>query len=267
MARVSHQLGLCSVTFRSLAPPTIVELAASAKIEAIEWGSDRHLPPGEPALAREIARHCSDAGIRVSSYGSYVEAGAATGQAFAPVLASAEALGVGVIRVWAGKRGVGSADTAPEARDAVVGALRGMARDAEAVGIAIALEFHPRTLTDTLASTCALLAEVAHRNLFSYWQPRPGIGLEESLEQLAQLNGKLAHLHVFAWTAESKRLALADQEALWLPCLRRSAEMPMPLAGPRVAMIEFVAGDDPAVFRRDAQTLTRWLAGIDRDVR
>ena len=262
-ARTPQEAGLCSVTFRALAPPAIIELAAAASIAAIEWGSDRHVPPGELTLARETARRCADAGVRVSSYGSYVEAGAATGQAFAPVLDSAVALGAPVIRVWAGARGVGSLDTASAARQAAVDALRAMAGQAEADGIAIALEFHPRTLTDTLASTLALLAEVGHRNLFTYWQPRPGIDLAESLGELSGVQYRLAHLHVFAWDAESRRLPLADHEALWLPRLDRSAEIAMPLPGPRVAMIEFVARDDPAAFRRDAQTLSRWLASVD----
>jgi sugar phosphate isomerase/epimerase len=265
MGRVRHQLGLCSVTFRVLAPPAIIDLAAAAGVAAIEWGSDRHLPPGDLVVAQQTARHCAAAGIRVSSYGSYVEAGAATGQAFAPVLASAVALGAPVIRVWAGARGVGSADTEPAARQAAAVALSAMAAQAEAAGVAIALEFHPRTLTDTLASTKALLSEVGHRNLFTYWQPAPGLGLDESLDELSQLEGRLAHLHVFAWTADSRRLPLAEHEALWLPRLRRSAAIAMPLPGPRVAMIEFVAADDPAAFRRDAGTLARWLAAVDRE--
>jgi sugar phosphate isomerase/epimerase len=250
------------VTFRALAPAAIIELAAAAGIAAIEWGSDRHVPPGELTLGRETARRCADAGIRVSSYGSYVEAGAATGQAFAPVLESAVALGAPVIRVWAGARGVGSLDTLSATRQAAVDALRAMADQAERHGIAIALEFHPRTLTDTVASTLALIAEVGHRNLCTYWQPRPGIGLEESLDELSQVQSRLAHLHVFAWDAASRRLPLADHEALWLARLGGSAGIAMPLPGPRVAMIEFVAGDDPEAFRRDARTLSRWLANV-----
>lgn len=262
-AHVPHQLGLCSVTFRALAPSAIIELAAAADVTAIEWGSDRHAPPGELTLAREVAQRCRDAGIRISSYGSYVEAGAVTGQAFAPVLETAAVLGAPVIRVWAGARGVGSLETTNEARHAAVDALRAMSGEAEAAGIAIALEFHPRTLTDTLASTLALIADVGHRNLYTYWQPRPGIGLEESLDELSQLRARLAHLHVFAWTADGRRLPLAEHETLWLPRLRRSAEIAMMLPGPRVAMIEFVADDDAVALRRDAQALGQWLAAVE----
>ena len=251
------------MTFRALAPTAIIELAAAAGIAAIEWGSDRHVPPGDATLARETAQRCGDAGIRISSYGSYIEAGGPSGQAFAPVLESALTLGAPVIRVWAGARGVGSLDTQSAARQAAADALRAIADQARAHGIAIALEFHPRTLTDTVASTLALLSEIDRRNIYTYWQPRPGIDLDESLGELSQVQDRLAHLHVFAWDAQSRRLPLADHEALWLPRLRRSVAIAMPLAGPRMAMIEFVARDDPTAFRRDAQTLSRWLASVN----
>jgi hypothetical protein len=259
---VPHELGLCSVTFRALTPPAIVDLAAAAKVAAIEWGSDRHVPPGDTSVARETARRCADAGIRVSSYGSYVEAGATTGQAFAPVLDGAQALGAPLIRVWAGQRGVGSHEATSAARRVAAEALCNMADAAARVGVAIALEYHPRTLTDTLASTLALLTDAGHPNLYTYWQPRPDIGVDEGPHELASLRPWLAHLHVFAWTAASERLPLGDHEALWLPRLRKSSQIPLPLPGARVAMIEFVAGDDVDAFRRDASTLARWLDAI-----
>ena len=37
----------------------------------------------------------------------------------------------------------------------------------------------------------------------------------------------------------------------------------MPFPGARVAMIEFIADDDVAAFRRDATTLRRWLGALE----
>ena len=45
--------------------------------------------------------------------------------------------------------------------------------------------------------------------------------------------------------------------------MQLSAEIEMPLSGPRVAMIEFVAEDDAAAFRRDAHRLRHWLAALE----
>jgi len=254
---------MCSVTFRALSPDSIIALAAETGIAAIEWGADVHVPPGRVELARQIAGNCADAGVRVSSYGSYVEAGIADHPVVA-VLESAAALGAATVRVWAGRRGVGSAQATPAAREATVDALQAVADRAAPMGLQIALEYHPRTLTDTAESTLQLIAAAGRSNLVSYWQPRPGIGLAESLTEISLLAGSLSHLHVFAWNGNSERLALAAHDALWLARLRASREIAMPGSGPRVAMLEFVAADSVDAFRRDAATLVAWLEAIDR---
>ena len=41
--------GLCSITFRDLAVDDVVALAAEAGLAGIEWGADRHVPPGSDA--------------------------------------------------------------------------------------------------------------------------------------------------------------------------------------------------------------------------
>ncbi|NOZ22728.1 MAG: sugar phosphate isomerase/epimerase, partial [Planctomycetes bacterium] len=64
--------GICSVTFRDLSPEAIIELTVKAKLDGIEWGGDVHAPPESPpdALAK-IREATEDAGLIVSSYGSY----------------------------------------------------------------------------------------------------------------------------------------------------------------------------------------------------
>ncbi|MEZ5208343.1 MAG: hypothetical protein R2690_15535 [Acidimicrobiales bacterium] len=68
--------GLCSVTFRALAVPAVVDLAAEAGLEAIEWGGDVHVPPGDVRRAAAAAQATLATGLRVGSYGSYLFAGA-----------------------------------------------------------------------------------------------------------------------------------------------------------------------------------------------
>ncbi|MBI3498181.1 MAG: sugar phosphate isomerase/epimerase [Proteobacteria bacterium] len=262
MSATPLALGLCSVTFRGLAPAQVIELAAANGVAGIEWGSDKHVPPGDLEAARQVARRCRDLGIRVSSIGSYVEAGATTGQPFASVLDLAEAMGAPTIRVWAGKRGVGSEAASAGDRQAVADALKGMASRAAERGVAVGLEFHPGTLTDTLSSTLDLLSAVDHPNLTTYWQPRPGIGRAEALDEVAALDGKISHFHVFSWTAAKERLPLIAHEAFWLPVLRRALANSLGAPMPRYAMLEFVANDDPAAFRADARTLAGWIASV-----
>ena len=151
--------GLCSVTFRQLDPARVVALTVAAGLEAIEWGGDVHVPAGDVARAAEVARQTADAGLAVASYGSYFRA--TEGEEIAPVLDAAEALGADRIRVWAGR--VGSADASDAEQHTTAERLRAAASDAAARGIALALEFHGGTLTDSAASTRRLLAAVVGR--------------------------------------------------------------------------------------------------------
>ncbi|MBM7330523.1 sugar phosphate isomerase/epimerase, partial [Agrobacterium sp. S2] len=85
--------GLCSVTFRSLTPQVVIKLAASNGIRAIEWGADVHVPPGDLENARQVAARTAEAGLSVSSYGSYIFAPDFTPDDVTSVLETARALG------------------------------------------------------------------------------------------------------------------------------------------------------------------------------
>jgi hypothetical protein len=46
--------GLVSITFRALPPADIIRLTAECGLQAIEWGADVHVPPGDLAGARRV---------------------------------------------------------------------------------------------------------------------------------------------------------------------------------------------------------------------
>ncbi|WP_413539545.1 hypothetical protein [Aerococcus viridans] len=49
-------IGLCSVTLRDEAVEFIIDLAKYTGIQAIEWGSDNHLPENDIAQAKKVAQ-------------------------------------------------------------------------------------------------------------------------------------------------------------------------------------------------------------------
>ena len=104
---------VASVTFRRKSVCEVAELARRAGLDAIEWGGDIHVPPGNAQAAR-AALHCTrENGLTVSAYGSYYRAGAE--EDFGPVLETALSLGCRVIRVWgraAGQRALHAGRTA-----------------------------------------------------------------------------------------------------------------------------------------------------------
>jgi sugar phosphate isomerase/epimerase len=241
--------GLVSVTFRKLSPAEIVALVRQAGLAGIEWGGDIHVPHGAVARAKEVRQLTLDAGLQVIAYGSYYRL---DGRQFEAVLESAVTLGAPVIRVWAG--GMGSAQATAEQRAAVVADARRIGDLAAAAGIKIAFEYHGNTLTDTDESAQRLLAEVAHPNVFTLWQPRITDSVEANLTGLRAIRSRLLNVHVYHWKPNPlERRPLAEGADCWR---RYFGE----LAGARAALLEFVVNDDPAQFLRDAAVLRELVA-------
>lgn len=248
--------GLVSVTFRALSPAEIVALVKETGLRGIEWGGDIHVPHGDLAGAREVRQLTEQAGLKVAAYGSYYRANQSEslGLPFARVLDTAVALGAPVIRVWAGA--VGSAHAGPELRAQVEVDLRRIAALAAEAHVGISLEFHNGTLTDTAESAARLLAAVDDRNLSTYWQPPLDRDTGACRQDLRRLLRRLSHVHVYEWRPHStERLPLAEGAERWRSFLELAEEAP----GDRYAMLEFVEGDAPVNFRRDAATLKQLL--------
>ncbi len=247
---------LCTVTFRKLPADEIVALAAKARLAAVEWAGDAHVPPGDTSTARAVGRLCESAGLK-TSYGSYIAPPSDDLSAFEPALEAALALGASNIRIWPGTRQRDSRDYSAEERRAAANAIRDMAAQAIRHGITVSLEYHPQTLTDEAGSALNLIEAVAHPNVYLYWQPRPGLSLDDAVTEIARIGEHVSHIHVFAWDRDRKRFPLASAADYWQAAL---AAMPRSRwTGRRFAMLEFVAGDDPAAFLADANALRQIL--------
>ena len=247
--------GLVSVTFRQLSPESIVEICVKSGLQAIEWGGDIHVPPGDVRVASHVGEITCAAGLSITAYGSYYRLSASGGSPFEEVLAAAEALGAPAIRVWAGNRG--SAGTDAAGRKAVAEDALRCADLAGARGISICYEFHDGTLTDTTESAVALLAETEHPFIRSLWQPPHGKLLEECLASLRAMLPRLHHVHVFHWWPDSgHRHALADGRERWEAYVAELSSCPEDAD----LLLEFVRNDDPLILAEDAQTLREILA-------
>ncbi|MEJ1090293.1 sugar phosphate isomerase/epimerase family protein [Microbacterium istanbulense] len=249
--------GLCSVTYRQLAPEQIVPLTAAAGLETIEWGADVHVPAGDTSRAAQVAALTTDAGLVVASYGSYFRA--TERESITAVLDSAEALGADRIRVWAGTRGADEATDADWAGTAE--RLADAASAARARGLTLALEFHGGTLTDSASGTLRLLEAIGDPSITAYWQPRVGAADGAALVDFALIVDRVSAVHVFSWRPATERQRLAERASLWerLFAAAQTAERP-----PRDALIEFVPGDDPDLLAAEAATLRGWIDAASR---
>jgi len=250
--------GLVSITFRQLSPREIIRWAARAELHGIEWGGDIHVPHGHTDTARQVSAMTRDAGLAVSSYGSYYRLGQEEPDLFPRILDTALVLGAPIVRVWAGRLASGEADRA--FRDRVAEDGRRVAEMAERAGVRIASEWHGNTLTDTAESAAALFRAIDHPAFRTYWQPRAGMPFEQCTRDLEAALPRLVGLHVFHRDpAGGEKLPLAAGRTVWKPYLAKAAD-----AGDMFAMLEFVIGDDPQQMLRDAATLRSWLAELPR---
>lgn len=243
--------GLCSVTFRALSATEVVDAAQSAGLGCLEWGADVHVPVDALANATRVGELTRNAGLRVSSLGSYVRAGAGTVEEWRAVVATAQALGAPRVRIWAGEAGSDEAGT--EGRQAVAHWTRWAADIARDAGLTVAFEFHRWTLTDSAESTLRLLADIDHPAVTTYWQPRIGEPAAAALDGLERLLPHVSALHVFSWWPQTQRRPLDTRSDLWRRALDLAGR------GPHrpEALLEFVPDDDPALLPREAAALHR----------
>lgn len=249
----SIRTGLTSVTFRALSISKIVQLAAAAGLDGIEWGGDIHVPAGDIQSAVFALQETEKAGLEVLSYGSYYHG--LPEEDFSPVLESAKALQAPIIRVWAGT--LPFEDCPEETFQQLVLAFQHAADQAKPFGIDISFEYHRGTLTQTKEGALALLKAVNRENVFCYWQPNPDISREEQLSELDALGSSVSNLHVFCWTGNNERHPLSEGENLWRDYFAHT-----PRDGrERAVILEFVENDSEEAFFRDAETLKTLAAG------
>lgn len=252
--------GLCSIALRQFSPCEVIDVCRRSGLQAIEWGGDIHVPHGDTARARDVARLCAEAGLVIPSYGSYFRMDPECfDPEFCDVLDTAVALGATTIRVWAG--GKGSAEMDDTYRKRLVDECRRVASLAEAAGCVVGLEYHRNTATDANAAAAAFVSEVGHPAVRCYWQPRERCAPEARLAGLQMIMPVLCHLHVFQWCGQPVvREPLSVGEEEWLRYLRAVQDGGPVEVG---AFLEFVQDDGPECVMRDARTLAGWIASLD----
>ncbi len=216
---------LCTVTFRKLPADEIVALALKARLAAVEWAGDAHIPPGDTSTARTVRRLCDSAGLK-TSYGSYVAPPSDDLSAFASALAAAVALGAPNIRIWPGTRQRNSRDYSADERRAAADAIRDMGEEAARHGVTVSLEYHPQTLTDETGSALRLIEAVAHPNVYLYWQPRPGLPLDDAVTEIGRIGEQspmsMSSPGIATATAFRWRPPPTTGRRLWPPCRHRA---------------------------------------------
>jgi 3-dehydroshikimate dehydratase len=256
--------GLCSISYRKLNVDEIIDMVKKAGLESIEWGGDVHVPHGDVTRAKEVREKTLAAGLKMNSYGSYYRTGGAPdgkpNPDFKDVLASAEALGVNIVRVWCGPCDREKADEATV--KTVLDDINRCADLAEAKGMSISFEYHGGTFTNTDENAQKLAKEVNRESVKFYWQPPHHNSHEENLAGLNVLMDRITNIHVFHWLRQedgsNERRLLSEGKERWIDFMR-----PVLATGRETyAFLEFSMNDDVNNFYKDAETLKEIIAAL-----
>ncbi len=247
---MKNKTGIVSISFRKYTREEILSAAAEAGLDAIEWGGDVHVPHGDLAIAREAAEKTKKAGLVTAEYGSYYSIGTSDAALFDSVLASARELGTSVIRVWP-MMNVYSDTLDEETYQKTVADAKRIC--AMAPDMTIALECHPRSLTEEYHTALKLLRDVDMPNLKMLWQPNQHRPLEYNLDAIKALLPYIVGVHVFSWKRK-ERLPLEDGAAQWREYISLLSKKEL------YYMLEFMHDDNIETLAHTAGVLKNWLA-------
>lgn len=245
---MANKTGIVSISFRKHTPEEILAAAKAAGLDAVEWGGDVHVPHGDTEIAGRVRSLTEEMGLEIAEYGSYYAIATSEPELFSDVLKSAAALGTKVIRVWPMK--VPSDTVTHEAYALAVADAKRICR--EAGDVTVALECHPKTLTDEYHTALKFLRDVDMPNLKMFWQPNQHRPIDYNTDSIKALLPYIVAVHVFSWDREV-HLPLADGEDAWREYISLLREKDL------YYMLEFMHDNELTTLFETAKTLHGWL--------
>ena len=163
------KFGFTSTSFRNIKDvKKIVDIAVSAGVDCIEWGSDVHVKDIE--TAKYVRKICDDAGIETSSYGTFYRIGSNDTEEWKKICEIASVLGASSVRVWLGKKGSKKTDDATY--ENLVADTVSMCDVAKEYGLIVCPECHDHTYNDNTDAFLKIHKDVARDNFRTYFQSR-----------------------------------------------------------------------------------------------
>ena len=246
--------GLVSISFRSLSAGEIIRIVTASGLEAIEWGSDVHVPAGDIAVAENVRSKTETVGIAMPEYGSYYVLGSEGGENIEKTVASARALGITNVRIWAGETSV--AEMSQKTYGKIVDDARRICDSYP--DIRFCLECHNGTVAQEFTDELKFFYDVDRKNLMTLWQPNQFRTHQWNISSLKALLPYIFGVHVFSWEGSNMFPldAHTDRWTEYLNILAGSPRETMPL------MLEFMHDNRPESLTETAETLKKWIKAV-----
>lgn len=187
----SFKIGLASVTFRNKTAEEIVTLCQKAGVEYIEWGADVHVKA--PEDAKKVKALCDDAGIKISSYGSYCNTADFNENEWRQICENAHIMSASSIRIWLGKKD-SEKTSEGEYRQLLSGAKR-MCEIASEYGLLVCPECHDNTFNNNTDAIIRFKSDLQKDNFKTYFQSRY-FRMEYDLDRIDRTYDFIHNVHV-----------------------------------------------------------------------
>jgi len=239
------KIGFTSTTLKQLSPEEIIELAAKAGADCIEW-SDKHAI--NPEQARDIARQCAKFGIACCSVGSYYCVGENDANRWDSICQTTDALGAQFIRVWLGNKG--STQTDEEEYAKLIADAQNMVKAAAKYGVTIAAEAHPNTYNDSCETSLRFLHDLNEPAFSTYYQSLYQ-DMPADFKRLEQTYMYVRAAHVsFSEVKRNQRFRRKERD-----CVERIVKVLHEKGFQHPVLLEFCKRDSPHAFLRDMKRL------------
>ena len=187
----SFKLGLCSVTFRKKSIEEVVSIARNADIGYIEWGGDVHVKTLEDA--RKAKSLCDEAGIEVSSYGSYVNSANFDESKWEETCKIAKELGAQSVRIWLGRKN--SEETSEDEYNLLLKNTKRMCEIAADYKLIVCPECHDHTFNNDTDAFFKIRKDINTDNFKTYFQSRY-FRMEYDLDRIDRTYPYIKDVHI-----------------------------------------------------------------------
>lgn len=207
------KIGFTSTSFRQIkSVEKIVDIAVSSGAQIIEWGGDIHVKSVPDA--QRVKKLCDEAGIEISSYGSYYRIGDCNEAQRRSVCEIAAAMGCGSVRVWLGR--ADSEKTDEETYKKLVEDGRALCSEAKKYGLKICPECHDNTFNNNTDAFLKIYNDIGCDNFGTYFQSRYR-KKEYDLDRIERTAPYIESVHISY--SEQTREQLLKQEPTYIDAL------------------------------------------------
>lgn len=240
------KLGLCSVTFRKKTAEEVVDLAGKAGIRFIEWGGDVHVKSLDDA--KKVKALCDEAGIMISSYGSYFNCAVYDESKWIDTCEIARKMGAASIRVWLGKKD--SEKTSKTEYKILLENTERMCDIASEYGLLICPECHGKTYNNNTDAILRFREDLKKNNFRTYFQSRY-FRMEYDLDRINRTYDFTENVHVSYRDLKREQFFRKKDKSYLDTLLKRFREKEF--SG--IVMVEFVSGNSEKQFFEDINKL------------